>query len=176
LQRKIQIVRTKENTMNPRTARFWLPSLVTLMVSMLLLPLLERLGIKPQFLSLRHPGSDHGTYLFTMYTVWLMMLPLVGALGAYLSKRAGGTRQAMMLSALFPAMVFFAVLLVVIAFGTFLEHGLQAGAGDLFDDFISEPFGRLGVLVCWGLVPGVFLLMGVLGFEASATRRVKPAS
>jgi len=47
LRRQIQIARQKENIMTPRVSRLWLPSLVTIIVSMILLPLLERLGLNP---------------------------------------------------------------------------------------------------------------------------------
>lgn len=80
LQQQIQMTRQRENMMTPRTGRLWFPSLVTLLVTMTLPPLLERFGLNPQFLLLR---ERHGqTYVFTAYTVWLL-LPFVGALGAY---------------------------------------------------------------------------------------------
>jgi hypothetical protein len=162
LQQKIYSARTKENTMTPRTSRLWLPSLATLLVAMIMLPLLEWLGLKPQFLLLR--GSHGQTYVFTVYTAWLMILPFVGALGAYLSSRAGGTRRAIFLSGIFPALAFFAVLLVVLPFMGFLEHGLDAGARSVFDSLTSEPFGHLGVVAGWVLVPGASLFIGVLAY------------
>ena len=173
LQRKIQIARTKENTMTTRTSRFWLPSLVTLTVSMSLLPLLERLGLKPEFLFLR--GPQHETYIFTVYTAWLMMLPLVGALGAHLSRRAGGTRPAIITSGIFPALAFSAVLFLVLPFVGFLEHGLETGARPLFQKLTTTPFGLLGLVTGWVLMPGACLLIGVLAFQAVAKWRVKLA-
>ena len=160
LQEQICFARTKENPMTPRTRRLWLPSLVTLLLSMVMLPVLEWLGVKPQFLFLH--GPHERTYVFTVYTVWLIMLPFVGALGAYLSRRAGGTDSTVIISGLFPALAFFIALLFVLPFMGFLEHGLEANARSAFQTLTNEPFGRLGVLAGWVLVPGACLFIGVL--------------
>jgi len=176
LQRKIFFSRTKENTMTPRTTRFWLPSLVTLIVSMLMLPVLEWVGLRPQFLFLHGTHGSSQTYVFTVYTAWLMLLPLVGALGGYLSRRAGGTRHTIITSGTFPALAFGAVLFVVLPFMGFLEHGLEAGARSLFHTWTTEPFGVLGVVAGWVIVPGACLLIGALAYSGLAQWRAKPAS
>lgn len=159
LEQEIQITRENEITMTPRTSRLLLPSLATLLLAMIMLPILERLGLNPHFFFLHGPrGQEHA---FPVYTAWLILLPFVGALGAYLSSRAGGTRSAAVLSGIFPALAFFVVLLFVIPFTGILEHGLEANARSVFENLINEPFGKLGVVVGWALVPGVSLLIGV---------------
>lgn len=171
LGRRIQIARQKENTMTPRTSRLWLPSLVTLLVAMIMLPILERLGLNPQFFFFRRPHGQE--YVFPVYTVWLMLLPFVGALGAYLSSRAGGTRPAIIVSGIFPALAIFVVLLFVLPYLAFLEHGLEANARFLFDNLISEPFGRLGVVAGWVLVPGISLMIGVQAYLLISRRLIQ---
>jgi|SRR5690242_6419474 len=162
LRRKIQMARQKENTMTPRTSQLWLPSLVTLLVSMTMLPALERLGLNPHFLFLRGPrGQEHA---LPVYTIWLLLLPFVGALGAYLSSRAGGTRPRIIVAGIFPALAFFAILLFVLPFMGFLEHGLEVNARSVFHSLTDEPFGRLGVIAGWVLVPGACLFIGVAGY------------
>ena len=175
LQRKIYSAK-KEHHMTPRAARFWLPSLATLVASMLLIPLLESLKINPQFVFLREFRAEHRTYVFTVYTVWLLLLPFVGALGAHLSKRAGGTRRAVILSGVFPALAFSAALLVVIPFAGILEHGLSGDARSFFHSWTAEPFGALGVIAGWVLAPGAFLLLGVLAYSSLTRSLLKPAS
>ncbi len=160
LQEEICFARRKEKPVTPRTKRLWLPSLTTLLVAMVMLPLLEWLGLKPQFLFLKGPHDR--TYVFPVYTVWLMMLPFVGGLGAYLSRRAGGTRSTVIISGTFPALAFFIALLFVLPFMGFLEHGLEANARSVFETLTNEPFGRLGVVTVWVLVPGACLFVGVL--------------
>lgn len=162
LKRQIQMARQRENSMTPRTNRLLLPSLVTLLAAMIMLPVLEWLGLNPQFFFLRRPHGHE--YVFPVYTVWLMLLPFVGALGAYLSSRAGGTRPAIIVSGIFPALAIFVVLLLVLPYMEFLEHGLAANARFVFDSLINEPFGRLGVVAGWVLVPGACLFIGVWAY------------
>jgi hypothetical protein len=171
LKREIQIAREKEITMTPRTSRLLLPSLATLLLAMIMLPILERMGLNPHFLFLHGPrGQEHA---FPVYTVWLMLLPFVGALGAYLSSRAGGKRSAAVISGIFPALAFFVVLLFVLPFSGILEHGLEPNARSVFDNLLGEPFGRLGVVAGWVLVPGVSLLIGVQAYLL-ISRRLTP--
>src|SRR5215472_7464390 len=75
LQQQIQLARKKENTMTHRTRRLWLPSLVTLLVAMIMVPELELLGLNPHFFFLHGPHGQE--YAFPVYTVWLMLLPFV---------------------------------------------------------------------------------------------------
>lgn len=171
LKQQIQIAREKEITMTPRTSRLLLPSLATLLLAMIMLPTLERLGLNPHFIFLRGPhGQEHA---FPVYTAWLMLLPFVGALGAYLSSRAGGTRSAAVISGIFPALAFFVVLLFVIPFTGILEHGLEANARSVFENLINEPFGKLGVVAGWVLVPGVCLLIGVQAYLLFSRRLIQ---
>ena len=167
LGRQIQSARRRENTMTPRVNRLWLPSLVTLLISIFLLPLLESLGLNPQFFFL--VGHHDRTYGLSVYTVWLATLPFVGALGAYLSRRAGGTRRAIIISGTFPALAFFAVLLSVIPYMGLLEHRLDAGARSVFHTWTSE-FRHLGVVAGWVLLPGACLLIGVLAYIQTLRR------
>ncbi|HKW64123.1 MAG TPA: hypothetical protein VJN89_16345 [Candidatus Acidoferrum sp.] len=162
LQRQIQITRKRGNTMTPRTGRLLLPSFVTLLVAMTMIPVLESLGLNPVFFFLRR---SHGhEQAFPVYTAWLIMLPFVGALGAYLSRRAGGSREAIIVSGTFPALAFFTILLLVIPYVEILEHGLEPSARSVFHSLTSAPFGHLGVIAGWALVPGVCLLIGVLAY------------
>ena len=159
LQLEIDSARSGKDTMTNRVKQLWLPSLATLIVSMILLPVLEWLGLNPHFFFLRGPHDR--AYVFPVYTAWLLLLPFVGALGAYLSNRAGGTKLAVVISGIFPAFAFFAVLLLAIPFMGILEHGFDAGARSVFDSLTCEPFGRLGVVAGWVLVPGTCLWIGV---------------
>src|SRR5437588_1040890 len=94
--------------------------------------------------------------------VLMMMLPFVGALGAHLSSRAGGSRPAIIVSGIFPTLAFFVVLLLVLPFMGFLEHGLEVNARSLFHSWTCEPFGRLGVVASW--VRRTCLFIGVAAY------------
>ena len=83
LQRKIQSARTRMDTMTNRVTQFWLPGFLTFALSMGLLELVQKFFPQPFMLRLDHPP------VLLFYVPWLLTLPLAGAMGAYLSKRAG---------------------------------------------------------------------------------------
>ena len=164
LQRKIRAA--KEDPMNARTSRLWLPSLVTLALSLITLIVAGELGLKPGPLGSHALKSHYGIYVVSEYTVWLMALPFLGALGAYLSRRAGGTRRDIVISGVFPALSWMTILVLLLSVAASREHGLQAS---------TAPLGPLWITAVLVLIPGACLLMGVLGHAALATWRDKPA-
>jgi hypothetical protein len=93
LRQRIQTARTKENAMTNRVKQFWLPSLLTLLLSMGLLTLIQVFGPNP-WLVARKSGWTLVAPVAVIYIPWLLSLPLIGAMGAYLSNRAGGSRRA----------------------------------------------------------------------------------
>jgi len=173
LQRKIYLA--KENTMNSRTSRLWAPSFVTLAASVITLVAFTFLGLQPGPLGSR-PGNQmrreheiwwahlvggitRGPHMVNEYTVWLMALPLIGALGAGLSRRAGGTLREIFISGVFPAMAWLAIVLVVLSFAASLGQGLQA---------VTAPVSPVGLILLVVVIPGVCLLLGVLAYHAAA--------
>jgi hypothetical protein len=135
LQKEIYVARAKEITMNPRTSRLWLPSLVTLVASFITLVAFGFLGLPPGPLGSRPHHEEWSSHLITgirsgqdsvnEYTVWLMVLPFVGALGARLSRRAGGTLRDVIISGVFPALAWLTIVLIVLSFAASLGPGLE---------------------------------------------------
>jgi len=171
LQREIYCARAKENTMNPRTSRVWLPSLVTLTASFIALVAFGHLGLPPGPLGSRPHYEEWSSHLITgiktgrdtmnEYTVWLMVLPLVGALGAWLSRRAGGTLRDVVISGVFPAVAWLTIVLIVLSFAASLGPGVET---------LILPVGPVGLIAMLVLVPGASLLLGVLVYHAAAKR------
>jgi len=146
LRRRIQTARTKENSMNDRVKQLWLPGFVTFLLSMSLLALNEIFGPKP--FALMKVGQ---LPMVLFYIPWLLSLPLVGALGAYLSHRAVGSQRAIFSSIVFPVLPFLASILLVLPVSL------------IFDRFIGHnpsPIGLVMALLGWVLAPGVALLAG----------------
>jgi hypothetical protein len=150
LRRRIQRAKKKENVMTNRVKQFWFPALVTLLLSMGLLMLIQVFGPSPWAVS-RKSGWTFVAPVAVIYLPWLLSLPVIGAIGAYLSNRAGGSRRAVFSSIVFPVLpylAFFVVALPVIAiFNDYLAHHIMFSA--LF----------LG-LFAWVLAPGVALFVG----------------
>ena len=161
LRRRIQIARTmKENLMNDRVRQLWLPGLLTFALSMGLLELVQKFGPRPIVLDL-----DKGTPILLFYTSWLLTLPLAGATGALLSKRAGGSLRILAISSVFPVLPFGVVFLIAIPAGLLIGHNLAhhiVGAA-----FLTMMFG-------WVLVPGVALLTGGLLVQLLSRRSSSP--
>src|SRR6266852_4655909 len=156
LQRLIQTTRMKENTMTNRVTQFWLPGLLTFTLSMGLLELVQKFFPQPFTLRLDHPP------VLLFYLPWLLTLPLAGAMGAYLSKRAGASRRMTLFSSVFPVLPLAAVFLIAIPVGLVLSHTLSHG-------IVAAAFLTLGT--AWVGVPGAILLAGGFLVQLLFSRR-----
>jgi len=161
LRRRIQSARKmKENIMNDRVRQLWLPGLLTFVLSMGLLELVQKFGPRPFVLDL-----DKGTPVLMFYTSWLLTLPLAGAIGALLSKRAGGSPKILAISSVFPVLPFGVVFLIAIPAGLLIGHSLAHHI--VAAAFLTMMFG-------WVLVPGVALLSGGLLVQLLSRRSSSP--
>jgi hypothetical protein len=160
LRRRIQTARTKGNIMNDRVRQLWLPGMLTFTLSMALLELVQKFGPRPIVLDL-----DKGTPVLMFYTSWLLTLPFAGAMGALLSKRAGGSPKILAISSVFPVLPYGVVFLIAIPAGLLLSHNLAHHI--VASAFITMMFG-------WVLVPGVALLSGGVLVQLLSRRSSSP--
>jgi hypothetical protein len=162
LQRKIEFSRNQEAYMTKRVAQFWLPAFVTLLLSLVLLAVIQIFGPNP-WVGPMPGGRLRMTPVAVVYLSWLVFLPFVGALGAYLSKRAGGGPRAIFSSILFP----------VYPYVAFFVIGLPVAI--LLDDHIAHNITIPAFFVgLWGWVifPAAALLAGGLACTVVATRQL----
>jgi len=185
LQRQIHVARRKENAMNARASRLWLPSLLTLAASFITLVAFGFLGLPPGPLGSRphhEEWSSHliggiigGRHVVNEYTIWLMALPLIGALGADLSRRAGGTRREIIVSGVFPAVAWLTIAIIVLSYAASL--GYRDGISHMHTagvlEVVTAPVGPVGLITVLVLIPGGCLLLGVLVYYAMAKRWTK---
>jgi hypothetical protein len=158
LRRTIQTARMEENIMTNRVTQLWLPGFVTFLLSAGLLALNEIFGPKP--FALMRVGQPP---IVLFFIPWLLSLPLVGAVGAYLSHRAGGSRRAIFSSIVFPVLPFLASILVVLPVSLFLDR---------FVAHNIAPMALLMALLGWVLAPGAALLAGGLPIQFFLSRRL----
>ncbi len=139
-----------DRTMNDRTRHFWLPGLVSLTSAMILLAIPIAISMQPRFLG-RSP-------LEMVLLPWLLVLPLCGASGAYLSRRGGGNPRARLVAGLFPtiALLTLGSILVVTRLLTFAHPEWWYGSVAL----------AVGIIF-----PSVFLLIGAAPFLKPAKSR-----
>src|SRR5579859_6496411 len=163
LRLKIQATRSEENLMTNRVRQFWLPGLLTLTLSMVLLMVIQFIGPKPLIV------STHGWGMIApvavVYVPWLLLLFPIGAMGAYMADRAGASQRAAFLSIVFPVLPY--LVLFIIAFPVAL----------IVDDHVAHNImlsALLMGLIAWVLLPGAALLVGGLPVQLLRSRLLSP--
>jgi hypothetical protein len=164
LRRKIQRARRKEDVMTDRVRQVWLPGFVTLFLSLMLLMAIQFIGPKPLVL------SPHGWRVMApmavIYVPWVLCLVPIGAVGAYLSVRAGASRRGTCVSTVFPVLPYFVFFIVAFPVCAIL------------DDHVAHNvvLSALWVgLVAWVVLPAAALLAGAFPVQILKTRRAASA-
>jgi hypothetical protein len=158
------VAASEANRLNLRTRAVWLPGFVSLIVASLFLFAEEIvLAHDPSFYFTdpnwnRHVISGLPRWF---YILWLLAQVLCGALGAFLSRRGGGTRIARIVAGTFPAVVMFLLCGLVIPVSAFFwEHNAFA---------LSHPSRlAMGILI-WAGAPAVAMLLGAAPFLREST-------
>jgi hypothetical protein len=155
--RNISLAKFKEGPMNARTKSLWLPALASLFASSLFLFVLTEISLQPRLLARLNSGLAQ-----RFYALWIIGQIAFGALGARLSRRAGGSRLARTIAGTFPAIVMLTLCTIVIPVSALMQH----------NEFIFRNPGRLwwGAFL-WAVVPAVTLLLGAAPFLQEPTRR-----
>ena len=143
---EIERARTEEHFMNHRTRSLWLPALITLFGASVSLAATQFIGGQPRLVWFAGMGM-------TFYWPWLASLPVFGAAGAWLSRRASGKTSMRLTAGLAPALVMLIVMFLILPWGIFLDG---------FHFFRLVGFG-LG-LINWVGIPAAALLLGALPF------------
>lgn len=150
LQAKILIARRGE-FMRKRAQQLWIPGFLTFILSTFFLMTLPKiLGAHP-----RTVESVAGTILFDV--PWLAALPFIGALGAYLSSRAGAARAIVLLASVFPVPALAAALILMFPIAMIVDPIIGNHV-----DFRNVATEILKVGTSWFFVPGAALLTGGL--------------
>jgi hypothetical protein len=151
-----EILFAKEGFVQNRVTQLWIPGLVTFVGSAGLLVFLEYEGVRPLVFhsSGRSPMSHpYDSSAIVLNVPWLVSLLVIGALGAFLSRRARATGLATHISSAFPALIMAVVIALVFAGGLFLGWS------------VSQQVKELGLLAAgfnMVVMPGVALLAGDL--------------
>jgi hypothetical protein len=160
LRRQIQKARMKEDVMTDRVKQVWLPGFLTLFLSVMMLMTIQFFGPQPLFVSTSGRGMT--APVAVIYVPWLVLLLLIGAIGAYLAGRAGASLRATLLSIMFPVLphsIFFVIWIpVTLILGDHISHN-------------TMPSALLMGLVGWVVLPGVALLAGGLPVQIVRSRR-----
>ncbi len=152
----------KEDPMNRRSKILWLPGLVAFGTASILLMILQRLTVlRPTLLlALERTVGFRPTFWWkdqvdVIYLYWWILLPLCGAAGAYLSRRAGGTRFACIAASLFPSIVMLGIFCFVLPVSLVIDKNTVVR---------HHPIYFVLAMVNWTMVPGLALILGALPF------------
>jgi len=150
-----------EDFMNQRSRTLLLPGLITLTLASVSLMVMQLFA----FSTPRVHWVDGGAVAIGF--VWLASLLPCGALGAYLSRRAGGSRWNSIIASLFPSLIMLGVFCTVLPIGVLIER----------NPFILHHPRYFGLaLLVWIIVPGAALLLGALPVLWRMNNRVHPDS
>ncbi len=164
LRRKIFIAKKGRDFMKKRLHQLWIPGFLTFILSTVFLMTLQKLGFWSRIV-----GDGPNAFLFC--GPWLASLLFVGALGAYLSSRAGGSRRATLFASVFPVLALTAAFLLMFPIDLIVERiiGRQV-------DFSIVATASLREGIGWILVPGAALLVGGLLVQFLLSRRLTSRS
>jgi hypothetical protein len=162
LKRKLESSRNKEMIVNKRVTQFWFPAFVTLALSMVLLAAIQIFGPSP-WLDAMPAGRLRMAPVLPVYVSWLIFLPFIGALAAYLSRRAGGRTLAVFSSVVFPVFPYVAFFVIGLPLALILD---DKGAHN-----ITIPAFFVG-LFAWVIFPAMALLAGGWAVHYFASRRL----
>jgi hypothetical protein len=141
-------------TLNTRTRTFWLPALLSLTAAMVFLTISTLGALEPRFIA-------RGWSTYVVYIPWLFTLPICGAAGACLSRRAGGERRACLAAGLFPVIAMTTLVGFLTLIGQFL--------------FARPKLLNFSTALLLGVIlPGMALLSGAIPFVKTSSRRVMP--
>jgi hypothetical protein len=150
LRREIQLAANEGVIMNHRVKALWLPGVWTSALSMLLLRLFQIPWAPAPYVFWLRNGMA-----LVIYWRWLLCLPLIGALGAYLSRRAGGKLLDRVLAASLHILGLTCVLVLGFCIGLVLDFRVPLSL---------RLVGIAVYLLGWGITPCFLLLLGALPF------------
>jgi hypothetical protein len=136
----------QEGTMTDRIRQIWVPGLVTLLTSYIVLAALQWWGTRPFVM---YGGEPRG---IVFYVPWLLLLPFIGAVGGYLSRRANAAGWRVYLAASLPALALGAFFLLFFPLVFFIDRPVS-----LQIKGTALTAGIAG----WVILPGIALCVGV---------------
>jgi hypothetical protein len=149
--------------MNARVRQLWAPVLCTCVVS-----------VSAQFVALRVPQLPPRVFFapnnvsVVVAPLWILALPFIGALGAWLSLRAGGNTRYRLLTALSPTWLIGGIMTLGILLSMIIEPHFSLSVK-------LTAYSLYAISSC--LVPAVLLALGALPWlRRKATMRARGAT
>jgi hypothetical protein len=149
LARRIKNARREEGLMNHRTKSVWIPGLVSLTLASGALAVLQVWGVRP------HIVWTRSGLALLFYIPWLVAQPVIGAIGAYISRQNGGDWRERLTASLLPAGAMVGAFCVALC--------IAIVSNDITDYKITA-IGLSMYIVSWAVLPALALAVGALPF------------
>lgn len=163
-------VASESNRLSLRTRNFWLPGFISMTAVGLFFVAADvmygphdpsyfftKISLHPQDILGLHAGPAR-----SFYFAWLVAQILFGALGAFFSRRAGGTRGARIAAGALPAITIFGLCALAVPISFLLERKTVAQP--------AQAQLALGIFV-WGVAPAITMLLGTFPFLRESNLR-----
>jgi len=134
--------------MNTRARRLWAPVLFTFLISALVQAVALRVPQSPLWVLFTRNGVS-----IVLAPLWMLALPFIGALGAWLSLRAGGNTRDRLLAALGPAWLMGGITTLGVPLSMVIERHFSLSI---------KLTAYIVYMIAWCLVPAVLLALGAL--------------
>jgi hypothetical protein len=158
-----RIEREKQDDMSMRVRQLWAPVLFTSLIS-----------VAVQFVALRVPQLPPWVFFtrngvsIVLAPLWMLALPFIGALGAWLSLRAGGNTRDRLLTALGSAWLNGAIMTLGVPLSMIIERHFSLSI---------KLTAYMAYMIASCLVPAVLLALGALPWLGrKATMRARGAT
>jgi hypothetical protein len=135
-------------TMNMRIRQLWAPVLSTVLASVSVQSVALRVPQLPPWVFFTRNGVS-----IVLAPLWMLALPFIGALGAWLSLRAGGSSRDRLLSALGPGWLIGGILTMGVPLSMVIEGRIALRV---------KLTAYVVYMIGWCLVPAVLLTLGAL--------------
>jgi hypothetical protein len=157
---EIRCAELEEVLMDYRSRSLWLPGLITLTLSSGLFWMLETHGVH-----MRIPWLNNPALMFSL--PWTLSLPIVGALGALISRRLGGRPRESLLAGLFPSATMCAFFVLVAPLALLIDADVPK---------TLQLYGFAGGMLAWVIIPGTALLVGALPVAMARRHESAPSN
>ena len=159
LAREISRARAEETLMNNRTRTLWIPAMINVIAAPGLLMMLQKFAVQPRVLWI-------GDMAMVLYLPWLVTLPIFGAFGAFLAKRANARLVSRLIVGLSPALAILGAFAVVLPVSLFVDRRIS-----------GFPIAYFALTIFnWVVLPTLALLIGTVPFLREPDRLPRSAA
>lgn len=146
--KQVRSAKLEADHFRTRLHTLWFPGVATGTLAGLVLAALQRTGFEPVIV------MNNMESPLLVYGPWLLVLPLIGGMGAYISRRFGGGWTTRILVALSPVLLMAAMMHLSLFLWLFIDRAEVTRSLHIWASMVLN----------WVFLPGIALLLGAMPF------------